>query len=66
MQSQLRLDVEALASPGTRKVGSSGHAQAIQYLVQRMTQVGLQPYSGDSFELPYKVDSSAYTNLAGV
>ncbi len=66
MQTQLRLDVEKLASPGTRKVGSSGHAQAIQYLVQRMTQVGLQPYSGDSFELPYKVDSSAYTNLAGV
>jgi len=66
MHLQLRIDVEKLASPGTRKVGSTGHQVALDYLKGRMTQIGLEPYSGHSFELPYRVESTHYTNLAGL
>ena len=66
MHLQLRIDVEKLASPGSRKVGSSGHQVALDYLKDRMTQIGLEPYSGHSFELPYRVESTHYTNLAGI
>jgi hypothetical protein len=65
MSSQLRTDVEKLSSPGSRKVGSAGHAQAIEYLVERMTAAALEPYL-ETFKLPYQVESSHYTNLAGV
>jgi len=66
MHLQLRIDVEKLASPGSRKVGSTGHQEALEYLKDRMTQIGLEPYSGHSFELPYRVESTHYTNLAGI
>lgn len=66
MRSQLRIDVEELAAPGTRKVGSSGHDQAVAYLKHRMAAAGLEFYSGTSYELPYEVDSTRYVNLAGV
>ena len=66
MRSQLHVDVDNLASPGTRKVGSSGHDQAIVYLKERMKIAGLDPYLNNSYELTYQVESTTYTNLAGV
>ncbi len=66
MRSQLQVDVEKLASPGTRKVGSSGHDQAVVYLKERMKDAGLEPYLENSFELGYQVESTQYKNLAGV
>ena len=66
MHSQLRNDVEELAAPGTRKVGSGGHDQAVSYLKERMKAAGLAFYSGQSYELPYQVESTQYTNLAGL
>ena len=66
MQDQLRKTVEALAAPGTRKVGSHGHELAKNYLVDRLDSAGLLPYSGDDFALPYQVETTEYTNLAGV
>lgn len=66
MHEQLRIDVEALAASGTRQVGSHGHEVAKRYLIERMNAFGLIPYSGDSFKLPYQVESTDYCNLAGV
>jgi len=66
MQNQLRIDVEALAAPGSRKVGTQGHDQAKEYLIERMNTAGLLPYAGQSFELPYQVETANYMNLAGV
>ncbi len=66
MENQLRRDVEALAAPGSRKVGSQGHDLARRYLIKRMDEAGLQPYSGSGFELPYEVEDSSYINLAGI
>ncbi len=66
MQEQLHIDVEILASPGTRKVGSLGHAKAIDYLTERMNDLGLAYYAGDSYKLKYHKNSQEYTNLAGV
>jgi len=66
MQGKLRTDVEKLAEPGSRKVGTKGHEIALEYISARMLEMGLSPYSGDSFELPYQVESTHYVNLAGV
>ncbi|NQT62737.1 MAG: M28 family peptidase [Candidatus Marinimicrobia bacterium] len=66
MLSQLQVDVENLAAPGSRKVGSSGHDKAVEYLKDRMQVSGLEPYLEHSYELSYQVESTPYTNLAGI
>ena len=66
MQKQLIDDVTNLAAPGTRKIGTRGHDTARHYLVERMSASGLLPYTGDSYELPYQIESTEYINLAGV
>ncbi len=66
MQNNLIKDVEKLALPGTRKVGSRGHELAIDFLLSRMSESGLSPYSGNDYRLPYQVETTDYTNLAGV
>ena len=66
MLSQLQVDVENLAAPGSRKVGNTGHDKAVEYLKERMQESGLEAYSEDSYELLYQVDLTPYTNLAGV
>jgi len=66
MSTQLRIDVEKLAAPGTRKIGTTGHELAVIYLETRMQMVGLEPYGGNSYRLPYQIKSSSYTNLAGI
>ncbi|MBC8376276.1 MAG: M28 family peptidase [FCB group bacterium] len=66
MLSQLQVDVEKLAAPGSRKVGSSGHDKAVEYLKERMLGSGLEPYLEQSYELSYQVELTLYTNLAGV
>ena len=66
MINQLKIDVETLAAPGTRKIGTQGHKAAMEHLRSRMGESGLIPYQGDSFLLPYEVESTQYTNLAGV
>lgn len=58
-------DVWALATPDGRMVGTPGHEQAKQYLLQRMAQTGLEPYARDSFALPYRRGTGALTNLVG-
>lgn len=66
MPLQLRADVENLAAPGSRKVGSPGHLEAREYLQARMATVGLVPYGEGEYQLPYQVEGTSYTNLAGV
>lgn len=66
MEKQLRCDVEALAAPGTRKVGSDGHGIARSYIVEQMRLRGLVPYEDESYELSYRVETTDYVNLAGI
>ncbi len=61
----LRKDVLALTSHGERQVGSQGHRMAREYLIQRMEEVRLEPYRGDSFALPYAQLGTQFTNLVG-
>ncbi|HUT89256.1 MAG TPA: M28 family peptidase [Thermoguttaceae bacterium] len=62
----LRNDVERLALPSGRMVGSHGHAVARAYLLKRLTQIGLRPYIGDSFCLQYGGEGGTRVNLVGV
>ena len=62
---QLERDVRALALPEGRMVGTTGHDQARRYLLDRMDAIGLRPFTGDSFELPYQVDGQDFRNLVG-
>jgi len=54
----LRSDVEAIARPEGRMVGSDGHARACAYLERRLAGIGLVPYRGDDL-------LHAYRNIRG-
>lgn len=63
---RLRADVERLAVPAGRMVGTAGHDAARLYLLDRMGEVGLEPYGG-SYAWGYEsADGLELTNLLGV
>lgn len=55
-----------LALPEGRMVGTKGHERAQAYLVRQMEKLGLEFYSGNSFEIPYTSDSVSFCNIVGV
>lgn len=63
---QLEQDVRTLALPGGRRVGSPGHAIARAFVVDRMHQLRLKPFRGDSYELPYSRDGGSFFNIVGL
>ena len=63
---QLRADTAAICLPKGRKVGSAGHKKARKYLTARLEEIGCEPYTGDSYELPYQRNSIAFYNVVGV
>lgn len=53
MLDQLRKDTAALAMECGRRVGMPGHDVARDFLVGRLGEMGLEPFEGGSFVLPY-------------
>ena len=49
----LETTVRELALPAGRKPGTAGHRAAVDYLERRLAALGLKPYRGNSFALPY-------------
>jgi hypothetical protein len=64
-EEQIRNDVIQLAQPDGRMVGTSGHDVAAEYLIERLGQLGVDPYVGGSFALPYETDGQRFINLVG-
>jgi hypothetical protein len=64
--TRLEADVRAIALPEGRMVGVPGHEKVRAYLDDRLGRIGLLPYKGDSFALPYSSVSTAFCNLVGV
>jgi Zn-dependent M28 family amino/carboxypeptidase len=62
---RLRGEVEALALPAGRRVGTPGHDVARAHLEGRLAELGLEPY-GDAFALPYEAEGYPFANLIGV
>jgi hypothetical protein len=68
----IELDTRALCLPEGRRVGQPGHDTARRYLLERLGAIGLRPFAGGSFELPYRAPHPAtgreqsFTNLVGV
>lgn len=54
IRAQIENDTRALALPTGRRVGQPGHDVARRYLIDRINQIGLAPFKGNSFELPYR------------
>lgn len=61
----LKHDVVALATAQGRMVGTEGHDVAKDLIVARLERIGVQAYSGNSLELPYKCNGEAFVNIAG-
>ncbi len=61
---RLRDDVAELAHAEGRKPGTLGHRRAEHYLVERLHAIGLSPYRGDSFRLPFAIPSGLQGNIA--
>lgn len=72
IRESIERDTRALALPRGRRVGQPGHDVARKYLLQRMTDIGLAPFRGAGFELPFRrLDPAthkdiAFSNLVGV
>lgn len=70
--SRLRSDTAALALPEGRRVGKPGHDVARLFLLQRLREIGLRPFRGQDFALPYEMPHpnngkpQRFTNLVGV
>ena len=62
---QIKQDVLTLATSEGREVGTRGHDVARGFIVQRLTELGVCAYSGDSLELGYKRDGVEFTNIVG-
>jgi len=58
----IKQDTEQLSLEKGRRPGQPGHEIALKFLERRMGEIGLAPYEGDSYALPY----GEFTNLAGV
>ena len=57
-------DTAALALPEGRRVGQPGHGIVREYLLGRFTEIGLAPFSGEDFELPFSGGGESFCNLA--
>ena len=65
MKDHIRVDAEKLAVAGGRAVGTPGHEHARRYLVDRLHELQLRHYVGESFELPYRINGISFANLMG-
>jgi hypothetical protein len=63
---RIESDVSAIALPGGRRVGRPGHDVAREYLLGRLEEIGLEPFRGDSFQLPFEREGIRFANLVGV
>jgi Zn-dependent M28 family amino/carboxypeptidase len=61
----LSSEVEALALPAGRRVGTRGHDAAEAHLTSRLKELDLVPY-GDEFALRYTDGPHTFANLVGV
>ena len=61
--NMLQNDVGALATPRGRMVGTSGHAEALSYITNRLIELGVKPYSNDSFIQPYSQYGQSFYNI---
>jgi hypothetical protein len=59
----LREEVEDLAQPEGRVVGTRGHERARRHLEARLRELGLSPYRGDTYSLPYRAAGRDFCNL---
>ncbi|MDA1129204.1 MAG: M28 family peptidase [Chloroflexi bacterium] len=59
-------DVAILATSLGREVGTPGHESARIHIIDRLTELGLQPYIGRSFEANYAHDEQNFCNLLAI
>ena len=61
----LESHVRELCQPEGRVVGTDGHKRAEKWVAQKLSEVGCEPYAGESFALPYEREGVSFTNFAG-
>lgn len=64
--NRLRADIAELTMYPDRSVGSRGHAAARAWVVDRMGFLGLEPFSGQDYLLPYRQHGIEFANVVGV
>ncbi len=63
MLDRLRADVQGLAHPHGRMVGTPGHSEARAYLLGRIREAALEPYARGAYEFPYPAGEIKLTNV---
>ncbi|MHC4742606.1 MAG: M28 family peptidase [Planctomycetota bacterium] len=65
-RDRLEEDVLAISFDDGRLPGSEGHRLAREYIIERMGELGLEPYGAEGFELPYRAVGEDFVNIVGV
>lgn len=66
LTKNLKRLVYDLALPGGRMVGTAGHDVARDFLTAQLADIGCEPYTGGSYELPYQQHGTSFCNIVGV
>ena len=72
LEQSLYTDTDNLALRKGRRVGQPGHELACGYLLERVKELGLTPFLGESYELPYTAEMigqeklHTFTNIVAV
>ena len=62
----IRSDVEVLATPEGRTVGTAGHEAARKYILERLEAIGVKPYLSQGFEAWYQSGGQDLYNFGSV
>ena len=62
----LENDVLAIATMSGRAIGTDGHDQARDYLIDRLAEISIDPYLPSGFNASYEYNGQEYSNLLAI
>lgn len=66
VKMNLERDVLAIATESGRAIGTGGHDRARDYLIDRFTEISVEPYLPSGFNASYEYDGQEYCNLLAI
>ena len=59
-------DVSILATVKGRSTGSDGYLAAKRYILDRLSELSLDPYKDETFEIGYRTNGNDYANIVAI
>ena len=62
----LTAHVNSITTENGRVVGTSGHMEAREYILNHLSLTNLKPQTGSGFEITYEINDQVFTNIVGI